>query len=776
MSIPAVCPRCQTSLQLPDRLRGKEINCIGCGHTFLVLPAAQSAMDVNPPPIEPRAIQEKSRPAGAFRGDPVHASPAPLASTPSASKSSTAWIWLLAGGGLVAATMCLGVGGLAGYWFLRPMAKPPRPAEAVVAEPLVAVAPAAPVLTEAVKPVEPIPIVPGPAGDTIPQATLQAIKHATVFIKAETTAASASGSGFVVQVQGETAYIATNHHVIASHTVERPTTRPINPRSRIHPVFPSQVVRLRPTLTLVFGSGTPQERSARAEVVADDADKDLAILKVTGVKDLPRPIDLNQPPQLVETMPVYTFGFPFGKFLATNKGNPAITVGKGSISSVRLDEHGQLSVVQIDGALNPGNSGGPVVDTQGRLVGVAVATIKGSTGIGLAIPPQELGKVLSGRVASITLARRKRNAGNTELLGEIWMVNSRNQIATSVARTVQVAAPGQPADVRADQEAEVVVEVQFLDPLHKIQEARIAYLRGDRVKNPAQMDRHDSWTPLPEARFTDLQRDEQLGQATLQLATAPAADEYFFQVAYRLADGRTISTQPRSFRLNRASVAAPAPVPPEQAKPDTPAPQPPKKKQYTDEELTLLLADLKSTDFFRCKGAVERLRDTEPTEKRRSEVARALETALDHNNVFVRRLSVQALGVWGDANTTTVLVKRIGPVEKDIFLKQFVIESLGQLKNEKATGPVVACLADFFLRERAIKALRLMGVVAEPALIQALEHREVKVRIDACHLLKEFGTKASLPALELARKDSHVDFSQAAGDAWQAIQERAGKT
>ena len=68
------------------------------------------------------------------------------------------------------------------------------------------------------------------------------------------------------------------------------------------------------------------------------------------------------------------------------------------------------------------------------------------------------------------------------------------------------------------------------------------------------------------------------------------------------------------------------------------------------------------------------------------------------------------------------------------------------------------------------------SVVAEPALIQALEHREVKVRIDACQLLKEFGTKSCLPALELGRKDSHVEFSQAAGDAWQAIQERVGKS
>ena len=107
-----------------------------------------------------------------------------------------------------------------------------------------------------------------------------------------------------------------------------------------------------------------------------DPELDLAVLKVSGVKEMPEPIDYSHEPKLTETMPVYTFGFPFGEVLATGKAGPAITVGKGSISSLRLDDKGNLALVQIDGALNPGNSGGPVVDTQGHLVGVAAATIR----------------------------------------------------------------------------------------------------------------------------------------------------------------------------------------------------------------------------------------------------------------------------------------------------------------------------------------------------------------------------------------------------------------
>ncbi len=125
-------------------------------------------------------------------------------------------------------------------------------------------------------------------------------------------------------------------------------------------------------------------------MLAADPEVDLAILKAADVKNLPAPINCSRDVELSETMPVYSFGFPFGEVLATSKGSPAITIGKASISSLRLDDAGELFLVQIDGALNPGNSGGPVINTRGRLVGVAVATIKNSSGIGLAIPCKEV--------------------------------------------------------------------------------------------------------------------------------------------------------------------------------------------------------------------------------------------------------------------------------------------------------------------------------------------------------------------------------------------------
>ena len=191
-----------------------------------------------------------------------------------------------------------------------------------------------------------------------------------------------SGSGFLFRVDGKTAYIATNDHVISP---------------------PKGLFRNRPAIKVILRSGTRQRaHRVPAEVLATSAESDLAILRITDVPDLPAPIDVARETELVETMPVYVFGFPFGKGLAQGRGRPSVVVGKGSVSSIRRDDDGNLVAVLIDGALNPGNSGGPVVDTQGRLVGVAVAAVRGAN-IGIAIAQPDLRAMLAADRAGLNL-------------------------------------------------------------------------------------------------------------------------------------------------------------------------------------------------------------------------------------------------------------------------------------------------------------------------------------------------------------------------------------
>jgi S1-C subfamily serine protease len=249
---------------------------------------------------------------------------------------------------------------------------------------------------------------PATAQDPIAPDVLQKLKQAAVFVKVSLGPLDLTGSGFVLQTAGQDVYIATNEHVVAKPNLEIPGLSPLGLRGRdlleLRRIQ-AAIQNLEPEVSVVFNSGTPDEQVLKAQTLAADKELDLALLKVSGVKRIPEPIQLDTAFQPTETTPVFIFGFPFGDALSKSKGNPAITVGRGTISSLRRDDQGEESSVQIDGALNPGNSGGPVVDAKGRLVGVAVATIKGS-GIGFAIPPAKLQKMLSGGVSEVKLVDR----------------------------------------------------------------------------------------------------------------------------------------------------------------------------------------------------------------------------------------------------------------------------------------------------------------------------------------------------------------------------------
>lgn len=276
------------------------------------------------------------------------------------------------------------------------------------------------------------------------------IKAATVFVKIKAGELAGSGSGFVIHVDGDATYIATNRHVVEPKVAEIVVTR--DPRSGrrggmrrgpgmmpgyrgpFAPPLPvpgppgfQQEERPRYSLhvvvheykntevTAVFQSGTKDEESATGNLVAVDPDEDLAVVVVKGVKQSPRPIEYVNSPQLAETMPVYTFGFPLGEELSTGKRNPAITVGKGSVSSLRNDDDGNLSKVQLDAALNHGNSGGPVVDAQGRLIGVANSRIEGDNAenISFAVPARAVVRLMQGRLAKPELTAAKNDDGMT---------------------------------------------------------------------------------------------------------------------------------------------------------------------------------------------------------------------------------------------------------------------------------------------------------------------------------------------------------------------------
>lgn len=246
-----------------------------------------------------------------------------------------------------------------------------------------------------------------------------------MFVRVEAGDWSATGSGFVVAGDDKALLVATNDHVASAR-----------PPGAGKPV----------TVTVVFDSGTKAERTFAAQIAAADPEHDLAVLRVTGVKTPPRPVPYAAPPKPVETMAVYSFGFPFGKALAGETGSPAVTVGKASVSSLRNGADGELAAVQIDGNLNPGNSGGPIVDAKGRLVGVAVATLRDGQGIGFAVPAQELVRLMQGRLGRVRVSSRKGTSGGTVVRVEVDMLDPTGAIRGVSARYVLVPPKGKQPD------------------------------------------------------------------------------------------------------------------------------------------------------------------------------------------------------------------------------------------------------------------------------------------------------------------------------------------
>jgi hypothetical protein len=331
------------------------------------------------------------------------------------------------------------------------------------------------------------------ADEAMPAETLNKLKAATVFIKVEAGKERASGSGFVIRTEDRTVHVVTNNHVID-----------------LTPEGQPQAV-LKPTIAVVFNSGGKNEQSVRGEVVAADPRYDLAIIKVVEVANPPVPIELGESAKLMETMPVFILGFPLGGYLATNKGNPAITVGKGSVASLRNDEHGELTMVQVDGDITPGNSGGPVVDNQGRLVGVAAATIRNRR-IGFAIPTAKLTQSLKGRLLDYQFIARP-----------------------------------------ATDKLEVRVELGVFDPFNKLKGISFYYLPGGK---PADK----KLAGLPGVQQVKLERTPQqlVGNFTLKLA-GMGDPKVTFQAVYADSDSDTFVTNSQERSLPRAGGSVPPP-------------------------------------------------------------------------------------------------------------------------------------------------------------------------------------------------------------------------
>lgn len=186
-----------------------------------------------------------------------------------------------------------------------------------------------------------------------------------------------TGSGFVISPYG---HVLTNYHVISgakfSRNVQGTEVRVSVEIDQVEVVFPSG------------DGGDGSLRRFVASVDAVDPELDLAVLSIPG-GDLPY-IAFGDSDAIGSSEPVEVLGFPFGREVEVGRMRlpdiiPEVSKSRGTVAAVRVDETGQPRYVQTNATMNPGNSGGPVVDQEGYALGVTRMKLADGEGIGFAV-------------------------------------------------------------------------------------------------------------------------------------------------------------------------------------------------------------------------------------------------------------------------------------------------------------------------------------------------------------------------------------------------------
>jgi serine protease Do len=245
-----------------------------------------------------------------------------------------------------------------------------------------------------------------------------------------TRQAQSLGSGFLISADG---YVVTNNHVVSAGGGQTPGSRSLN----------SAVVE---SITVTL----PDRREFKARLVGRDPASDLALLKIEG-----------------SNLPFVRFG----DSTATRVGDWVVAIGNpfgigstvtaGIVSAVhRVTQGGARDrFIQTDASINQGNSGGPMFDLNGNVIGInsqIFSPTGGNVGIGFAIPAEEAKPVIDTLLKGRTVQRGYLGVGiqpvDSDLAGALGLARNRGEIISRVE-------PGEAADKAGIRQGDVVVTV-----------------------------------------------------------------------------------------------------------------------------------------------------------------------------------------------------------------------------------------------------------------------------------------------------------------------------
>ena len=223
-------------------------------------------------------------------------------------------------------------------------------------------------------------------------------------------ATQAQGSGFVYDDQG---HIITNQHVVDG----------------------AESVSVR------FSDGSTHD----ATVVGSDPSTDLAVLKVDAPASLLKPLRLGKSSELAVGDGVIAIGSPFGL-------EQTVTTGIVSALNRQINSPNDFAIddaIQTDAAINHGNSGGPLLDLEGRVIGVnsqIESESGGNDGIGFAVPSDTVARIAAALIAD----------GEVE---HAYLGVATGDTSSGDGASIAEVRPGTPAAAAGLREGDVVTEI-----------------------------------------------------------------------------------------------------------------------------------------------------------------------------------------------------------------------------------------------------------------------------------------------------------------------------
>ncbi len=248
---------------------------------------------------------------------------------------------------------------------------------------------------------------------------------------------TSSGSGVIVDVTG---YVITNNHVVEGEQ----------------------------SLQVVFSDGS----KAPATVVGTDPIADIAVIKVTA--KVPAVAELGDSSAIQPGQTAIAIGSPLGDFRGT------VTVGV--ISAVDRTVGQQQGLIQTDAAINNGNSGGPLLNSVGQVIGINTLVVRSTNsgniaeGLGFAIPSNSVRDIMSELINKGKVEYAYIGVSYQEVDAQIAAAMNLDQVRGVVVMSV---AAGTPAARAGLQENDVIVAFngQTIDADH----ALASYIKSRKV-------------------------------------------------------------------------------------------------------------------------------------------------------------------------------------------------------------------------------------------------------------------------------------------------------